>query len=130
MSALAEIPPGYFVVQDQDGANDENAQVDLTQMGRDDSDPTVYKLFWSWDATDQWPGGGSTGDACALFDANGNGRIDFVVCGQITEHKSDGGGADGGFAVRVHVQRREVRSVWTTEPAPYRPGPDPGRGSH
>ncbi len=71
------------MVQDQDGANDVPAQVDLTQMGRDDTDPSVYKLFWSWDATNQWTGIGSTGDACALFDTNGNGRIDDVVCGQV-----------------------------------------------
>jgi uncharacterized repeat protein (TIGR01451 family) len=80
----AAIPPNFFVVVDQDGANDVNsAQTDLTQMGRDDTDPNVFKLFWSWDATNQWTGSGSTGDACALFDTNGNGRIDFVVCGQI-----------------------------------------------
>ena len=81
--SAAAIPPNFFVVQDQDGANDVPAQVDMTQMGRDDTDPDVYRLFWSWDATDQWTGTGSTGDACALFDANGNGRIDYVVCGQV-----------------------------------------------
>jgi hypothetical protein len=81
--SAAAIPPNFFVVQDQDGANDEPAQVDITQMGRDDTDPDEYRLFWSWDATDQWTGTGSTGDACALFDSDGDGRINFVVCGQI-----------------------------------------------
>ena len=50
-------------------------------MGRDDTDATKYKLFWSWDSTDLWTGTGQTGDACALFDYNGNTNIDAVVCG-------------------------------------------------
>jgi prealbumin domain-containing protein len=85
------IPSGYFVVNDQQGANDVPGQVDLTRMGRDDTDSTKYKIFMSWDSTDQWTGTGQTGDACALFDkdATGNGGIDFVVCGQITNPGAD-----------------------------------------
>src|SRR5215208_2630364 len=46
----ASLPSNYLTVIDQGGANDVNAsQVDLTQFGRDDSDPTTYKLLWSWD---------------------------------------------------------------------------------
>jgi hypothetical protein len=82
--ASAAIPANYLTVSDQEGANDINsAQSDLTQLGRDDSDTNVYKLFWSWDSTDQWTGSGNTGTACALFDSNGNGFIDFAVCGEI-----------------------------------------------
>jgi hypothetical protein len=46
-AAGAAIPSNYFVVIDQNGPNDVPAQVDLTQFGRDDSDPSVFKLFWS-----------------------------------------------------------------------------------
>jgi uncharacterized repeat protein (TIGR01451 family) len=82
--AAAAIPANYVTVVDQQGANDVNSsQVDLTQLGRDDVDPNTYKLLWSWDATDDWTGSGQTGDACALFDSNGDGNVDFAVCAQI-----------------------------------------------
>jgi len=84
-----QIPSNFFTVNDQQGANDVPGQVDLTRMGRDDSDATKYKIFMSWDSIDQWTGTGQTGDACALFDTNGDGNIDFVVCGQITNPDAD-----------------------------------------
>ncbi len=83
-ASATTIPGGFFVVNDQQGANDVPGQVDLTRMGRDDSHATTAKIFMSWDSTDSWTGNGQTGDACALFDKNGNGGIDFVICGQIT----------------------------------------------
>ncbi|MEX0682833.1 MAG: hypothetical protein WD472_05200, partial [Dehalococcoidia bacterium] len=73
----------FFVVVDQQGANDVPAQSDLTRMGRDDSDASYLKLFWSWDSTDQWNGTGQTGDACSLFDTDGDGNVNFAVCGEI-----------------------------------------------
>jgi uncharacterized repeat protein (TIGR01451 family) len=81
--AGAAIPANFFSVIDQNGANDVPSQNDLTQFGRDDSDSTVYKLFWSWDSTDDWTGTGQTGDACALFDTNADGNINFAVCGEV-----------------------------------------------
>ena len=82
--ASAQFPGNYTMVVDQGGANDVNSsQVDLTQFGRDNSDPNRYKLLWSWDATDDWTGTGQTGDACALFDGDGDGRVNFAVCAQI-----------------------------------------------
>jgi len=72
-----------FTVTDN-GANDINsAQNDLTQFGRDESDPSVDRIFWSWDSTSAWTGTGQTGNACALFDTNGNGKINFAVCGVV-----------------------------------------------
>jgi len=83
--AADTIPSNFFTVIDVGGANDINSsQVDMTQMGRDDTDPTYYKLFWSWDATDDWTGTGQTGDACALFGNDGDEFVDRVVCVQIT----------------------------------------------
>src|SRR4051812_48735562 len=81
-AAAAAIPSAFLTVQDQSGANDVPGQQDLTQMGRDDTDPSVYRIFWSWDDTADWLSGGNTGDACALFDTTGDGRTDFEVCGQ------------------------------------------------
>src|SRR4051794_22074361 len=74
------IPSGFFTVLDQNGANDQPGQGDLTQMGRDESDGTLSKFFWSWDDTDF---SGQRGDACAQYDTNANGNVDFVVCVEI-----------------------------------------------
>ena len=89
-AATAAIPSGFFAVLDQEGVNDINSdQVDMSQMGRDDSDAAMYKLFWSWDSTSVWTGTGSTGDACALFDADGDGNVDFAVCARVTNPGAD-----------------------------------------
>ena len=79
------IPANFFTISDQQGANDVNSeQVDLTQFGRDDSDATKFKLFWSWDSHDSWTGTGQTGDACALFDNDGDTKINFAICARVT----------------------------------------------
>ncbi|MEO5575625.1 MAG: hypothetical protein ABIR67_07085 [Gaiellaceae bacterium] len=89
-TAAAAIPSSFFTVVDQQGVNDVNAdQNDLTQMGRDDSDPAFYKLFWSWDSTSLWTGAGQSGDACALFDSDGDGNIDFAACARIENPNAD-----------------------------------------
>jgi large repetitive protein len=83
-TASAAIPSSFFAVIDQQGVNDVNAdQNDLSQMGRDDSDAALYKLFWSWDSTSLWTGTGQTGDACALFDSDGDGNVNYAVCARI-----------------------------------------------
>jgi len=76
------IPPQYFVVHDLDGANDVPGQKDLSQMGRYD-DPTApgyLDIFWSWDESSN---GGNTLDACALFDSDGDGNINYAACGSV-----------------------------------------------
>ncbi len=83
-TASAAIPSNFFTITDQQGVNDVNAdQNDLTQMGRDDTDAAFYKLFWSWDSTSLWTGTGQTGDACALFDNDGDGNVNNAVCARI-----------------------------------------------
>src|SRR3954467_1618884 len=77
----AGIPANFFTVNDTGGANDAVGQGDLTQMGRDDTDATTYKLEWGWDNI-TWPGA-NTGDACALFDTDGDGNINYAVCVEI-----------------------------------------------
>jgi hypothetical protein len=86
---VTTIPSNFFAVPDSAGANDVPGQVDLTQMGRDDTAATTYKLFWSWDSTDQWTGTGQTGDACALFDTDGDGNINFVACVRVENPDAD-----------------------------------------
>jgi len=85
------IPSNYapFTVQDSAGANDVPGQVDLTQMGRDDTTASTYKLFWSWDSISAWTGQGQTGDACALFDNDGDTFINFVVCIRVENRNAD-----------------------------------------
>jgi uncharacterized repeat protein (TIGR01451 family) len=108
------IPSNFFVVTDQQGANDVPGQVDLTQLGRDDTDSTVFKLFWSWDAvgfTSQ------TGDACALFDYNGNGNVDAVVCGQIQNGPQ--WTAQNPQIVQTTAVPSSFPSGWTTGGSPF-----------
>ena len=89
-TASAAIPASFFTVVDQQGVNDVNAdQNDLTQMGRDDGDAAMYKLFWSWDSTSLWTGTGQTGDACALFDSDGDGNVNYAVCARIENPNAD-----------------------------------------
>jgi hypothetical protein len=91
-STVTSIPSNFFTVIDQQGPNDVNSdQVDLTQFGRDDTDATKYKLFWSWDSINSWTGSGQTGDACALFDTSqpGDGKIDKAVCARVTNVNAD-----------------------------------------
>src|SRR5262245_20554120 len=70
MGLFAVVPPAWFSVIDQGGANDQPGQKDLTRLGRNDQDPDYYNLYWSWDETDFH---GQRGDACALFDSDGDG---------------------------------------------------------
>lgn len=64
---------------DSAGANDEPGQKDLTQMSVDYSGlPSDFDLTWNWDEL-RWTGN-NTGDACALFDTNGNGFADNALC--------------------------------------------------
>ena len=58
-AAAAAIPSAFLTIIDQSGANDLPGQGDLTQMGRDDSDPSVYRI-WSWDDTASWISSGNT----------------------------------------------------------------------
>ena len=89
-SGINSIPGRFIVVKDTAGANDVPAQSDLTQMGRDDdSTPGVYDVLWSWDEIDQWTGSGQTGDACALFDSDADGKINKAVCARVTNPNAD-----------------------------------------
>src|ERR1700740_633224 len=79
-ASATTVPSNFFVVPDAQGTNDVPGQVDLTVFGRDTSQPGLYNLFWDWDSVNFTS---QTGDACALFDFNGNGNIDAAVCGEV-----------------------------------------------
>src|SRR5688572_15395185 len=69
---------------DEDGPNDEPGQKDLTRHGVDATNlPTSLAVTWNWDTTGF--SGANTGDACAMFDNDDNGFIDFAVCVTINQ---------------------------------------------
>src|SRR5262245_13667864 len=93
---------GWFVIVDnafaQDGAScapsglcqdDVPLEKDLTLFGRKDTDPTKYQILWSWNSVTSWTGVGQTGNACALFDTDGDSKINFVVCAAVSNDQSN-----------------------------------------
>ena len=67
---------------DSAGVNDVPNQKDLSKMCADYSTlPTSVGVSWNWD--DAKFSGANTGDACALFDTNGNGLANYAVCVQV-----------------------------------------------
>jgi len=66
---------------DTDGADDENqSQSDQGQMAFDSEN---FCVAWTWDDTTF--SGGNTGDACALFDTDGDGGVNFAICAQVED---------------------------------------------
>src|SRR5436190_13795167 len=64
---------------DENGANDQPGQKDLTRHGVDTSGlPTSVGVTWNWDNTSL--SGSNTGDGCALFDTDNDARVNFAVC--------------------------------------------------
>src|SRR3989442_611051 len=68
---------------DTAGADDINAnQKDLNEFcqspGSDGCSSTDANLTWTWDDTG-WTGS-NTGDACALYDTDGDGNANFALC--------------------------------------------------
>src|SRR5215213_2867859 len=69
----------YTTTVDEQGANDEPGQKDLTQLAIDPSGlPTSIDIQWSWDDTG-WSGS-NTGDACTLFDTDNDTKANFSLC--------------------------------------------------
>ncbi len=64
---------------DQQGANDEPGQKDLTLMCYDGAGlPTSVSVSWQWDEI-AWSGN-NTGDGCALFDSDNDGKANYSFC--------------------------------------------------
>lgn len=71
--------PAPVCTQDQQGANDEPGQKDLTLMCHQSANlPQKLEVEWNWDDT-SWPGN-NTGDACSLYDTDSNGNANYALC--------------------------------------------------
>jgi hypothetical protein len=71
--------PTFNFVQDEQGANDEPGQKDLSADATAiDPANNDYYTAWKWDDT-SWSGN-NTGDACSLFDTDADGLANFAVC--------------------------------------------------
>jgi uncharacterized repeat protein (TIGR01451 family) len=65
-------------VVDTAGANDEPNQKDLTELCVDDTAGSSIHVTWGWDEI-KWTGA-NTGDACALFDTDSDGKVNYSIC--------------------------------------------------
>jgi hypothetical protein len=84
--SAAVAAPSFTFQGDDQGANDEPGQKDLTAQSSavDASAPNHFFTAWKWDDT-AWSGN-NTGDGCSLFDTDAvkNGLVDYAVCGTVT----------------------------------------------
>ena len=70
-------------VPDDAGVNDVPAQSDLNAFTRADNVSGKIGVKWVWDDINSWTGSGQTGDACALFDTDNDGKANAAVCVRI-----------------------------------------------
>lgn len=80
-SALAV--PSFTFDDDDQGANDEPGQKDLTAQASavDSVSPNHFFTAWKWDDT-AWSGN-NTGDGCSLFDTNDDGFVENAACATV-----------------------------------------------
>jgi len=71
-------PPTFSFVNDENGADDQPGQKDLSAQAVSVPAPGDLWVAWKWDVTSL--SGGNTGDACALFDTNTNSKVNFAIC--------------------------------------------------
>ena len=76
--AAPDQPLAYNCAVDTGGANDISGQKDMNEMCADYSVPGVDKIRWNWDDTG-WTDS-NTGDACSLYDSDGDGFADRALC--------------------------------------------------
>jgi thrombospondin type 3 repeat protein len=70
-------------VTDEQGADDQPGQKDLNEVCHAGACAGGFVLTYNFDDVN-WSGGNS-GDACALFDTNLDGKADFAVCATLTD---------------------------------------------
>lgn len=71
-------PPSFSFVNDENGADDQPGQKDLSAQAVAVPSPGDLWVAWKWDVTSL--SGGNTGDACALFDTDTDARVNFAIC--------------------------------------------------
>lgn len=80
---IGELATATYDPADEQGANDEPGQKDLTKLWSWSPSNGTLKIGWNWDET-AWEGD-NTGDACALFDTDDDTYADFAVCVTVGE---------------------------------------------
>jgi len=65
---------------DVQGANDQPGQKDLTKFCVAAGNGSPYELYTKWNFDEQNISGGNTNDACSLYDTDGDGNANLVVC--------------------------------------------------
>jgi hypothetical protein len=93
---VAALPVPTDCTVDAQGANDEPGQKDLTEFCGEAGVPP-YELYVKFNFDTATIAGGSTNDACILFDSDSDGLANFAVCATARDH---GGPANLG-AVRL-----------------------------
>jgi hypothetical protein len=79
LTATTSFTDAFVMVIDDGGPDDAANQRDLSFMAVDHAPATGnLGVMWGWDDT-AWPGG-STGDACAMFDTDADGSVNYVLC--------------------------------------------------
>src|SRR6266487_3846958 len=66
-------PPAFSYTNDENGADDQPGQKDLSAQAVATPSPGDLWVSWKWDVTAL--SGSNTGDACALFDTNTNSKV-------------------------------------------------------
>jgi len=91
LSLSAEFNQYQFLgfVTDDAGANDTPSQSDLNAFTRADNVTGKIGVQWVWDDVNSWTGSGQTGDACALFDTDNDGKANAAVCVRISNPNGD-----------------------------------------
>jgi prealbumin domain-containing protein len=69
--------PGFSFTADVQGANDQPGQKDLTAHA---TYLTLNDLYVGWKWDDTGLSGTNTGDGCALFDTDGDGKVNGALC--------------------------------------------------
>jgi uncharacterized repeat protein (TIGR01451 family) len=80
-AAPVAAPQVFTCAADSQGADEVPGQKDLTYGCVDTSDASSVSVSWNWDDT-SFPGN-NTGDACSLFDNDGDGYANYAVCVQV-----------------------------------------------
>jgi uncharacterized surface anchored protein len=71
-------PPAFTFVNDENGADDQPGQKDLSAHSVASPAPGDLWVSWKWDVTSL--SGGNTGDGCALFDTDSDSKVNFAIC--------------------------------------------------
>ena len=74
-----------IAIVDDGGANDAVGQNDLTRLKLDNGNPALLEIAWSWDEPSAITGGGQAVNACAMFDTDGDGNVNYSLCLEVSE---------------------------------------------